>query len=90
LDTESFLLDAFSYDKAHITGGQLSLSDLSEFNLEKEEMLVYSCLDFYPKDIDVLQRETKITLLSLFSALSTLVSKGLIKESYKNYYERVG
>src|SRR5699024_6032023 len=32
------------------------------FLLEKEERLVYSCLDFYPKGLDQLQGETKLEI----------------------------
>ena len=91
LDTDRFLEDTFAYVSAHSNNEdrQVSLSDLSELNLEKEELLVYSCLDFYPKDIDMVQKESDMTLFSIFNALQGLSSKGLIRECFKNHYERI-
>ena len=86
-DAQTFLSETFSFDKAHIR--PLSLSDLSEFNLEKEEMVLYSCLDFYPKDIDTVQKESDLTLFTIFEALQKLSSKGLIRECFKNHFERI-
>ena len=46
-------------------------------NLEKEELLVYSCFDFYAK------------LLPMLSAVMRLTELGLIRETFKNQYIRL-
>lgn len=60
------------------------------FLLEKEERLVYSCLDFYPKGLDQLQGETKLEILPLLAAIMHLCDLGLIRENFKNQYVRLG
>ena len=60
------------------------------FLLEKEERLVYSCLDFYPKGLDQLQGETKLEILPLLAAIMRLCDLGLIRENFKNQYVRLG
>lgn len=56
--------------------------------LTKEEASLYKALDFYPKDINVLLSESGLNLMGLFSTISTLGDKGLIKETFKNNYVR--
>ena len=57
--------------------------------LEKEELLVYSCLDFYAKGLEEVMRESKMELLPLLSALMRLGELGLVKEIFKNKYIRL-
>ncbi len=60
------------------------------FSLEKEERLVYSCVDFYPKGLDQIQGETKLEILPLLAAVMKLCDLGLIQENFKNQYVRLG
>lgn len=54
--------------------------------LEKEELLVYSCFDLHAKNIEELQRATKMNIPLLADALERLQRKGLIVEIFKNQY----
>ena len=56
------------------------------FLLEKEELLVYSCFDFYPKNIDTVLVESGLELLTLLSIIMNLCDKGYLKEIFKNEY----
>ena len=56
------------------------------FSLEKEELLVYSCFDFYPKSIELVLAESGLDLLSLLSVVMDLCDKGYLKEIFKNEY----
>ncbi len=60
-----------------------------KLSLEKEESLVYSCFDFYPKAIEQVRKETNMELLPLLSVIMKLCSMGLIQESFKNQYIRI-
>ena len=57
--------------------------------LEKEETLVYSCLDFYAKSVEQIYRETNLTLIQILSALNRLVELGLAKECFTNQYTKI-
>lgn len=54
--------------------------------LEKEEKLVYSCLDFNSRSMDELILKTGYSLLELMDILDSLTEKGIIVESAKNHY----
>lgn len=56
--------------------------------LEKEEQLVYSCLDLHPKNIFILLEETGLTLDQLLSVLSGLSGRGLAEEVQRNAFVR--
>ena len=57
--------------------------------LESPEKLVYSCLDLYPKSLNQILEETKLTISGLMMILINLEQKGYIKETTKNYYVKV-
>lgn len=59
-----------------------------EFSLEKEESLVYSCFDFYPRGIQDVADVTGLDILKLISIVMRLCEFGLIRESFKNQYIR--
>ena len=63
---------------------------VQNLNLEKEELLVYSCFDFYAKGLEDVQRQTGLELLPLLSAVMRLSELGLIRETFKNQYIRLG
>lgn len=54
--------------------------------LETNENMVYSCLDFYPKNLNQLAGETKLEISELVNQLVSLELKGYIREISKNYY----
>ena len=55
-------------------------------SLEKEESMVYSNLDLLPKNIDELMDETGLDVSSISAVLLKLQHKGMIEETFKNYY----
>lgn len=59
---------------------------LKKISLEKEERLVYSCLDLQPKSIEELLQVTQYPVQQLAVLLDRLVQKELITESFKNCY----
>jgi len=52
-------------------------------NLENDKTMVYSCLDFYPKGFDRLEKETGHPMLLPISAVMRLCDKELIMETFK-------
>lgn len=54
--------------------------------LETEENIVYSCLDFYPRNLEELIQTTGLDISQLMAALMSLELKGFIAEISKNYY----
>lgn len=56
--------------------------------LEKEERLVYSCVDLRPKSMEEILSESGIKLRRLQQILSVLQQKGVIAEIFKNCYIR--
>jgi DNA processing protein len=72
------------------TGIAGSLSDgATNLLLEKEETMVYSCFDFYPKGIEQVLEETGMELLPLLSVIMGLCDKGYLREYGKNQYVRM-
>ena len=61
-------------------------NNLKKFPLESAENIVYSCLDFYPKNLEQLICMTQYSVSELLDILVGLQLKGLIKEVSKNYY----
>ena len=61
-------------------------NNLKKFPLESAENIVYSCLDFYPKNLEQLMHMTQYGVAELLDILVGLQLKGLIKEVSKNYY----
>ncbi len=56
--------------------------------LEKQEMVVYSGLDFEPRSLDEIMKRTGMMLSEVSGILIGLQQKGKIKEVFKNYYVR--
>ena len=61
----------------------------NEIKLETKENMVYSCLDFEPKNLDRLIRETKLPVAEVLSVLISLELMGLITEVSKNNYSKI-
>ena len=60
--------------------------DKNEKMLESPEVMVYSCLDLFPKGIEQLLNETNLSSQELMERLITLELKGYAKEVSRNYY----
>ena len=60
--------------------------DKNEKMLESQEVMVYSCLDLFPKGIEQLLNETNLSSQELMERLITLELKGYAKEISRNYY----
>ena len=58
-------------------------------SLESRENIVYSCLDFEPKNLGQLSMMTNLTIPVLLNILIGLELKGYIQEVSKNYYVKV-
>ncbi len=62
--------------------------ELKKKLLEKEELLVYSELDFCPTGIGTLMERTSLRLVELLDILARLKQKGFIRETVPNFFER--
>jgi len=71
------------------TEGTAIKSRKNDFLLDKEENIVYACLDLYAKNLEEIVLMTKLSVAELVHILFSLEMKGLIKESGKNYYIRL-
>ena len=88
LSPEEFVSDLLSIKDTALsfTGGTVKGKTR---NLEDDEAIVYSCLDFYPKGFESLSTETGLPLLSLISAVMRLCDRGLVMETFKNEYVKI-
>ena len=62
----------------------------SKIRLASQEEMVYSCLDFQPKNIEEIHQETDLNTRIIAEVLLKLELDGLITEPVKNYYARAG
>lgn len=65
-----------------------SMEQFEKILLEKQERMVYSCVDLRPKSIEELLAETELTMPELAQLLAVLSQKGFITEIFKNCYIR--
>lgn len=56
--------------------------------LETKENIVYSCLGFYPQNIEGLVSKTKLSVTEVINVLMSLELRGVVREISKNYYVR--
>jgi DNA processing protein len=82
-------VDDFLKDWAIIRQGKLSSFDFRKNLLEKEEMLVYSELDFRPVGIGTLMEKTSLQLTELLDVLMRLQEKGFVRETAPNFFTQV-
>ena len=83
------IISDLSADEAY-TSIPLSIPADPQIDLEGDERIIYDCFDFYSKSIDTVQKESGFELLRLLSVIMQLCQKGLIRESFKNEYIRMG
>ena len=60
----------------------------NKIRLEKEELLVYSCLGLHPKSFSQVLEEVQLPIGQLMKIISVLSDRELIVEYYNNYYCR--
>lgn len=58
------------------------------FFLEKEESMVYSCLDLRPKSLEEISFRTGFKTQYLTGLIQGMIEKGVLKETFRNYYIR--
>lgn len=63
-------------------------ADMKNLLLEKDESMVYSCVDLRPRGIEELLDKTGIPLPALIGILSRLEQRGYVAETFKNRYVR--
>jgi DNA processing protein len=57
--------------------------------LEKDEMLVYTLLDFYPMGLGTMVEKSSFSLTELLDILERLERKGFARQTVPNYYVRM-
>lgn len=62
--------------------------EIIKITLEKEELLVYSCFDLHPRNLEELVKLTKMPVCRLADLLVKLQTKGLVEEYFKNNYRK--
>ncbi|MEE3480442.1 MAG: DNA-processing protein DprA [Lachnospiraceae bacterium] len=92
LSKEQVLSDFLGLSADHVWPRQNNLSDEHnsensvDNSLEKDERVVYSIFDFYPKNLEEACKETDYSPLSFLSIVMKLCDRGLLKEVFKNEY----
>lgn len=81
LSVEDFLKEVLGCG-CNSTGGNIS----KKLCLAKEETIVYSCLSVGQKSLERIIEETNMDIAVVMHALFALQGKGLVKESFQNYY----
>lgn len=84
---EDFLKDLGIFCGDEGADGKI-LSAEENLSLEKEERLVYSCVDLRPRGPEELLNQTGLSAPALADCLVRLQQKGLITEIFKNAYIR--
>ena len=59
---------------------------IKKLRLAKEESLVYSCLSVEPKSMEQIIAETSLEISTVAGVLLRLQTRGIIRESFRNYY----
>ena len=85
---EEFMKDLTDIADSMYTGTSESI--LNTNSLAREEAIVYSCLDLYPKSIEDILSEAQLDFLAVLAAIAGLTRYGIIREVFKNYYIRLG
>ena len=68
---------------------ELKNTTKNEFMLARDEKIVYSVLDLYPKALEEILDATKLEYTEVLRILFDLSAKGIIRETTKNYYMKV-
>lgn len=81
-------LDMFLEDCNLKLEKSINNQNLPQLGLEKEEQLLYSCLDLEPKYLDIIIEETGLSLVRVLNLLYRLQKRGVVRECYKNYFSK--
>ena len=84
---DSFLADigVLGHNECH----QESLfENFTNLLLEKEESMVYSCLDLRPRSLEEIAFRTGFKTQYLTVLIQGMLDKGILKETFRNYYVR--
>lgn len=84
-----YSVDSFLKNTGIVPENREKNKKTEKFPLEKDELLVYSCLDLHPKFIDFIIEETGLNLLSVLHALENLKNMRLVQETFQNYFCRI-
>ena len=84
ISPKDFVEDLGMFHKMNIKN-----SNENKILLESEENIVYSCLDFEPKNLNQLCRMTGLSVQKMLDILVDLELRGYIGEVSKNYYVKV-
>jgi len=76
------ILEGLNYDLNN------NISGLAKVVLDENMRIIYQTLEFYPKGIDDILKETKLDFEVVIQGLLELQMQGIIEEVYKNYYSR--
>ena len=82
-------IDNFLKNAGIIREKEKEVKKFEKLGLEKEELMVYSCLDLHPKFLNLIIEETGLNLLTVLHALEQLRRKHLVQETFQNYFCRM-
>ncbi|MCR4611467.1 MAG: DNA-processing protein DprA [Lachnospiraceae bacterium] len=63
--------------------------DYDNFFKEKEDRIVYECLDFYPKNIEKIVSESNLELMRVLASVMNLCEMGFAGEAFVNQYVKL-
>lgn len=85
-------IDSFLADIGILGQGEYAQKNIFEkfpkLFLEKEEIMVYSCLDLRPRSLEEISFRTGLKTQYLTSLIQRMIEKGVLKETFRNYYIR--
>lgn len=84
---DAFLEDMGIYTKK-TSAKQTVFEKNIKISLEKDESLVYSCLDLRPRSLEEISYKTGLKTVFLAEVIQCMILKGVIKEIFQNYYIR--
>lgn len=63
-----------------------NLERFQDLSLEKDESMLYSCLDFRPRSLEELSLRTGMKIQYVSNLIQGMTGKGIVKEIFRNYY----
>ncbi len=79
-------LDVFLQNLGYLPEKKTNLTKIKNISLDKNEQLVYGCLDLHPKYINYIIEETGLDLLTVLHSLDKLKRYGQVQETFQNYF----
>ena len=81
-------LDVFLQNLGYLPEKKTNLTKIKNISLDKNEQLVYGCLDLHPKYINYIIEETGLDLLTVLRDLGNLKRYRLVQETFQNYFSK--